>query len=186
MRFSTPAWMAVFAACGLGISTACAEDTQSLFDSHFAKVADGAPCYARTYDDTHLAAHPKQTVKRIEFAMNKSNPSGNANTAANFELGFGVQVTKSPEWYTGLAICKDTGGAIDCFLEGDGGRFRLTAANKDGALKLETGDYGLAFEGANDGLEISGTEGDDKVFVLTPRAHAACEAAAFDVKQTHE
>lgn len=166
-------------------STAGAADAGGLFDSHFTKIAGGTPCYARTYDDAHLKDHPKQQVKRIEFGMSKTNPDGVANTPENFELGFGVQVTRSPEWYTGVAICKEGGDTVDCFLEGDGGRFRLTA-DKDGALKLETGDYGLAFEGARDTLELSDKTGDDKVFILTPSAHAECEAATVEVKPPEE
>ncbi len=156
-------------------------DDAGLFDSHFAKVAGGTPCYARSYDDAHLKAHPKQQVKRIEIDMTRANPDGVVNTAENFDLGVGVQVTRSADWYTGAAICKQAGDAIDCFLEGDGGRFRLTA-DKDGALKLEAGDYGLAFEGAKDFLELK--DSDDHVFIVAPSDRSACDAATADVKRT--
>jgi|CXWK01.1.fsa_nt_gi hypothetical protein len=149
----------------------------ALFETHFANVQGGTPCYARTYDDAHLKAHPKQTVKAVELEMERTNPDGIVNTAQNFELGFGVQVTRSDEWYVGLAICKDSGGAIDCFLEGDGGRFQL-AAEKDGALKIATGDYGIVLEGAKDVVELSGTEGDDKVFLVSPSDRSVCDAAS--------
>lgn len=151
--------------------------TPALFDTHFANVQGGTPCYARTYDEAHLKAHPKQTVKAVELEMERTNPDGTVNTAQNFELGFGVQVTRSSEWYVGLAICKDSGGAIDCFLEGDGGRFQLTA-DKDGALKIATGDYGIVLEGSKDVVELSGTEGDDKVFLVAPAERSVCDAAS--------
>ncbi len=172
----------LMAGCALALSSGGAAAEDSLFNSHFAKIAGGTPCYARTYDEAHLKDHPKQQVKRIELDMVKANPDGVANTADNFQLGFGVQVTRSPEWYTGVAICKDGGEAIDCFLEGDGGRFKLTADN-DGALKLETGDYGIAFEGAKDTLELSGKDGDDRVFIVAPSNQAECDASTAEVKQ---
>jgi hypothetical protein len=162
-----------------------AADSTSIFDTHFAKVQNGAPCYARAYDDAHLKAHPNQRIRRIEFDMAVKNPDGNPNGAENFELGFGVMTAVSPDWYTGSAICKAAGEAADCFLEGDGGRFRLTP-DKGGALKLEAGEYGLAFEGAKDTLEISATDSDDKVFILAPSDRAECEAATADVKSPEE
>lgn len=176
MRSLTPpAFLAATAAIVPALaSSALAGET--LFESHLAKVNGGTPCYARIYDEAHLKAHPQQRVKAIEFEMTKENASGTPNTAENFELGFGIKTTRSAGWYTGLAICKDNGAAIDCFLEGDGGRFSLTP-DQDGAMRLATGDYGIALEGDKDVLELSGTEGDDKVFILTPTERPVCEAA---------
>ena len=99
----------------LSAASAFAE-TPALFETHFANVQGGTPCYARTYDEAHLKAHPKQTVKAVELEMERTNPDGTVNTAQNFELGFCVQVTRSADGYVGLAIWEDSGGDIDCFL----------------------------------------------------------------------
>lgn len=174
-----------FLILGLALPLSAHAADDGLFDSHFAKIQNGTPCYARTYDAAHLQDHPNQKVRRIEFDMTDKNANGNANTADNFELGFGVMSVTSSDWYTGSAICKTAGAVVDCFLEGDGGRFRLSA-EKNGALKLETGDYGLAFEGAKDTLELPAEDKDDKVFILSPAPHAECEAATADMKTPDE
>jgi hypothetical protein len=154
---------------------------QSLFQSHFAGVANGEPCYARTYSSEHLKAHPEQRVGAIELDMAKANPDGVPITEDNIELGFGIKLKDRAEWYTGLAICKSTGAEIGCFLEGDGGSFTLSAA-QDGGLKLVTGESGIAIEGATDFVEIAGGKGDDRVFVLVSAALQACAAATDAVK----
>ena len=148
----------------------------SFFDQWFANAQGGTPCYGRSFDDAHLNAHTKQLVRRIEIDMTKSNASGIANTAERFELGFGLMLAKSAEWYGQAAICKSSEASADCFLEGDGGRFKLTPM-PDGALKLETGDYGIALEGASDTIALSGSDGDDRVFLLKA-ARDECDAAA--------
>lgn len=146
---------------------------ESLFESHFAAVADGEPCYARTYSPDHLKAHPAQRVTDIEIDMTKLNPDGNPITEQNIELGFGIKVKDRPDWYTNVALCKSAGASIDCFLEGDGGKFVLESANGQN-LKLTTGDYGIAIEGAEDFLELSGDKGDDRVFILSTADRSVC------------
>ena len=140
----------------------------TFFEQFFLNAQSGSPCYARTYDAAHLKDHDKQTVRSIEIELSQENVSDIPNTPERFELGFGLKVRKSDDWFTGAAICSASGDdEANCFIEGDGGRFRLTAAS-DGAVKLETGDYGLALEGEKDFMSISGKDGDDRVFVLTP------------------
>ena len=156
--------------------------TNSLFQSHFATVAGGEPCYARSYSDDHLKAHPGQRVAEIEIDMAKVNPDGKPITEEAIELGFGIKLKDKTHWYTNVAICKSEGAHISCFLEGDGGAFTLSAA-QDGAVRLETGNYGIAMEGADDFVELSGTEGDDRVFILQPADKNVCAASTEDVRQ---
>lgn len=165
------------AAVGLLACSGVQAGEASLFASHFESVAQGEPCYARVYTAEHLKAHPDQHVGAIELDMLKVNASGNPITEENIELGFGLKLKDKPDWYTGLAICKGAGAQIDCFLEGDGGSFTLSAAG-GGSLKLATGETGIALEGAEDVVEIAGDKGDDRVFVLAPAARAVCAAAA--------
>jgi len=81
-----------------------------------------------------------------------------------------------------IATIPGRGYRFTAFLEGDGGNFTLTAA-EGGALRLETGETGLAIEGAEDFIELPRDQSDDKVFVLAPAPHSACEEATADVKE---
>ena len=156
--------------------------TPSFFEQAFLNAQGGNPCYARAYDDAHLKDHGTQTVRAIEIEMSKDNASDIPNTHERFELGFGLKVKKSNDWFTGVAICSAGGDEANCFIEGDGGRFRLSPA-AGGAVKLETGDYGIALEGEKDFMSISGKDGDDRLFVLRPAPRAECEAATEHEKR---
>jgi hypothetical protein len=149
-----------------------------LFNRYFANVLDGRPCYARTYDDAHLAAHSQQRVRQIEIDLSSANPDGSPNAADRFEIGFALMLKSSPEWYGQAASCKTGNDAFECYLESDGGIFRLTPS-ANGGLRLETGDSGIAIEGSNDVAELSGTSGDDRVFDLRPSKQECEDAAAF-------
>lgn len=158
-----------------------ASKTDTLFQSHFAALAGGEPCYARAYSSEHLKAHPEQRVSEIELDMAKENPDGIQITEDAIELGFGIRLKGKPRWYTNVALCKSEGTRISCFLEGDGGAFTLTAAG-DG-LRLVTGDYGIAIEGAEEFVELSGAQGDDRVFILQPADKAVCARSSEDLKE---
>lgn len=184
-RLFVPILAAALFACALPIQQATplqAGDAPSLFQSHFASVADGAPCYARSYPAEHLASHPGQRVAKIVLDMEKTDPDGKAITEQNLQLGFAIQLKTSPEWYANVAICKSAGAEIDCFLDGDGGRFTVTA-DGGAAIRIETGSYGIAMEGTKDFIELPADTGDDKLFVLPPAPRAECDAAAADVEE---
>lgn len=159
----------------LNVSSAWAAASDDLYDRYFSNVLAGRPCFARTYDDAHLEAHPKQRVRSLEIDLSKANSDGSPNSADRFALGFALMVKTSSEWYGQAASCKATDGAFDCYLEADGGLFRLTPL-ANGGLRLETGETGIALEGAADTIELSGKEGDDRVFDLAP-SKEECEAA---------
>lgn len=153
----------------------------SLFQTHFASVAGGQPCYARNYPQEHLSSHPEQRVTDIEVDMAKLNPDGKPITEDNIELGFGLKVKGKSEWYTNVAICKSAGAQMECYLEGDGGRFTLDASGA--SLKLSTGSYGIAIEGSNDFVELSGENGDDRVFILPIADQKVCAVVTEDGEQ---
>ena len=157
------------------VSFAQAAD-DDFFTAIFSNVQNGKPCYGRTYDGAHLKSHPTQKVRRIEIDMDRMDANERVNTAERFELGIAVMTTNSSEWYGNAAICKAGSNSAECFLDGDGGKFKLTAS-KDGAVRLETGDYGIGFEGEKDYIALSGTNGDDRVFLLKP-GRAECDAAS--------
>lgn len=170
------------------LQSSAADDATKLasafFDTVFANVQGGTPCYGRSYDDAHIKEHPQQNVQRIEIDFDKASAGGVVNTPERFELGFALMLTTSSEWYGQVAICKAAADSADCYLEADGGRFKLTNAG-DGALKLETGNYGIVIEGSVDAASLSGSEGDDRVFVLKP-AREECDAATAYFKSGTE
>ncbi len=157
------------------VPTSSGAIASDFFDVAFAGTQGGTPCYGRTYDDAHLKSHPEQLVRRIEIDMDKTDANDRVNTAERFELGMAVMTKTSSEWYGNAAICKAVADSAECFLDGDGGKFKLTAAD-DGALRLETGDYGIGFEGEKDFIELKATSGDDRVFLLKP-GRDECDAA---------
>lgn len=175
---SNPSFMRFTFLLGL-ISLAVASNASAtsgdLYDRYFSNVLAGRPCFARTYDDAHLKAHPAQRVRSIEVDLARANSDGTPNSSDRFELGFALMLVDNDEWYGQAASCKASDKGFDCFLEGDGGIFGLTPGG-DGALRLATGDTGLTIEGKSDTVELSGTEGDDRVFDLLP-SKAECDAA---------
>lgn len=156
-------------------SFAAAATSDDLFNDYFSNVLAGPPCFAQTYDDAHLQSHPNQRVRSIEINLSKANSDGTPNSADRFELGFGVMLTSSEDWYGQAATCKTSETDFQCYLDGDGGLFRLIP-EKGGRLRLEAGDTGLSLEGPDTDVELSGKNGIDRVFELVP-SKGECEAA---------
>lgn len=154
-----------------------------LFDSTFAKVDGGKPCYARIYDAAHLNAHPRQTVRGMEIDFTPENPDGVRNVAAKFELGFGFRLKAYKAWFGDAAYCTTKGDGFDCYLDADGGLFRLTPAA--GALRLDVVNRGgttraedqIALEGETDSVGFGKPDGDDLHFVLARADRKLCDAA---------
>jgi hypothetical protein len=174
-RTVLPVLSLLAAAAAPAPTPATAMTPDSLYDRYFGNVLAGPPCFARTYDETHLKAHSAQRVQSIEIDLSKTNSDGTPNAADRFELGFALMLKTSSEWYGQAASCKASDAGFDCFLEGDGGLFKLTPLPA-GGLRLETGDSGIALEGTSDTVELSGKSGDDRTFDLAP-AKDECEAA---------
>ncbi len=160
------------------VSLALAATSDDLYNSYFANVLDGAPCFARSYDDAHLKDHPAQRVRKIEIDLSKQNSDGTPNSADKFEIGFALMLATGPEWYGQAASCKTNDSDFECYLEGDGGVFRLTPRS-DGGLRLETGDTGITIEGGSGDVELSGKDGDDRVFDLGQSKEECQSASAF-------
>jgi hypothetical protein len=159
------------------VSIAMAATSDDLFDNYFANVLDGRPCFARSYDESHLKAHQGQRVRKIEIDLSKNNADGTPNSADRFALDFAVMLTTGTEWFGQAASCKTDDADFECYLEGDGGIFRLTP-RKDGGLTLESSDDGISIEGSNTEIQLSGHDGDDdRVFDLVP-SKEECQAAS--------
>lgn len=172
MRWSVLVLMAVTAAPALA-----ADD---LYTRYFAGIEGGKVCYLRVYDDAHLKAHPKQTVRRIfiDFDADARSDETRKNGADDFEAGIGFMLKRSPEWYGQALSCKTAGGHFECYLEADGGTLSLTP--RGDALRLEvTGGAGsdIHAEGEKDFGEFGGPGTDDRVFILPRGDRKTCDAA---------
>lgn len=149
-------------ASALLLPTAAAAE-QSFYKTHLAP-----PCYARAYDEAHMAAHPRQRVTQFYVTANGSE---DAATHA-FIVDFGFTVKDSADVYFGSASCDSTPDVAKCWADGDGGTFTLEAF--DGGLEVRVGPY-LALEGRASFSPDLGQGGDDKVIRLYPGTQAACD-----------
>lgn len=131
------------------------------------RFGDGPTCYARTYDMAHLAKNPKQRVREIVLTSLQGE-TGEDISAWDAVLDFGFTLRDGSE-YSAVAYCEDD----SCSLEGDGGRFAVTAAKDDGLRLSIVGDF-LELEGAE---SFSGNlaESDDKVFLVYPVNARGCD-----------
>jgi len=178
-KWSTLTAKAAFLSVVPNVSIAMAATSDDLFNNYFANVLDGRPCFARSYDEEHLKVHRGQRVQKIEIDLSKANSDGTPNTADHFALDFAVMLKSGAEWFGQAANCKTNDSDFECYLEGDGGVFRLTP-RKDGGLRLESGDEGISIEGSNSEIELSGRDGDDdRVFDLVPSREECQAASAF-------
>jgi hypothetical protein len=147
-------------------SPALAADT--FYDTHIAKRDGETPCYARTYDAAHLAAHPKQVVRRF-FTI--ANGGEGSDGRGGFYLTFGFVMRDSDEHFAGDAYCKPKGDGAVCHAEGDGGSF--TVSPRSDGLLLTVGDF-LALEGSET-FSTNLAESDDREFRLYRSPAAECD-----------
>jgi hypothetical protein len=164
----------------LSVTAAPVLGADDLYTRYFAGVAGGTPCYQRVYDDAHLKAHPKQTVRRIfiDFDAGVRSDETRKNGPDDFEAGIGFMLRRSDEWYGQALSCKTVRDRFECYLEADGGTFTLTP--RGDALRLEvTGGPGsdIHAEGEKDFGEFGAPGSDDRVFILSRGDRAMCDAA---------
>lgn len=162
-----------------------------LLDTFFTPGNGVVPCYARTYDAAHLAAHPRQRV--TAFFLRADGPAaspgagpgkdgqsvfrpgasgtkdaGNGGDPGNrdggLDLAFGFTLKNNPDVYEGLATCAASGDGATCAVEGDGGGFRLER-NRDGRLRIVI-DERFEVEGGSGFSPDLATGGDDSPILL--------------------
>lgn len=136
-------------------------------DSFYARYIS-APCYARSYDPAHLAAHPAQRVTRF-YVTDSGYDNPSSPTA--FVAAFGFMVKGSEDLFESDASCDEVKGGVRCDVEGDSGGFVLEATG-DG-LKLTVGDR-LLLEGNESYSPDLAAGGDDRVFLLYRSPPDAC------------
>lgn len=129
-------------------------------------------CFKRVYDEKHLAAHPKQSVREIEFRLayhrfeaDENYPQGQRN------YYFDLLVRRKGEAgrASGGGECSPTDSGIFCGIDCDGGGIFLKQ-DRQGIL-LEFGDMwgirmGSECGGGGEGADLV-PGGDDRSFKLT-------------------
>ncbi len=160
--------MRILATIALVIAAAPATNAAETFFAIYIAERNGVrPCYARTYDAKHLAAHPQQKVEHF-FVIRSDGDQG--KPPKTFDLSFGFRLKESSDSFSSLAGCAAKGDGATCSVEGDGGHFRLTP-RPDGLL-VTVVDY-LAIEGT-ESFSPNLAESDDRAFRLYPAAATEC------------
>jgi hypothetical protein len=146
--------LAVLLTCTVLVTPAQAELLGPFFEKRGA-------CYARHYDNAHLASHPRQKVTSI-YLSNTAFPDPNYDGVL---LDFGFTM-RDGEHYSANVYCEND----RCGVEGDGGSF-VVSETGDG-LRIDVGSF-LALEGRN-GFSGDLAESDDTVFLIFPDSPRAC------------
>lgn len=130
--------------------------------------SDGS-CYLRHYDRAHMSRHQDQLV--TEIAIGPYAPEWGRQDHVAITLM--VSVRGTDEFFVSYSVCQEDSGALSCQMEGDAGSFSLHA-DAGGKVRLEVSRRGMNFEGQSGFISISGTRGDDRVFLLPPVPADSC------------
>jgi hypothetical protein len=127
-------------------------------------------CFKRIYSKAHLAKHPGQRVKMIEFAYAPATDPAYRETAGPIAYGVSLTLRSGRQGRLGnVALCRNEGSTVQCGLEGDGGAFSLSETN--GKLTMSVINA-FVFETEKDFISLGE---DDRVFVLNRVAARNCE-----------
>jgi hypothetical protein len=152
-------FLTVLGACG-------PTHAQSLYDT----LTHNGACFARTYDEAHLRAHPDQTVTHF-FLGDPGSDWVEAQTPAHYNLAFGFQVVGSTDAYSGVAICEPQGALAACDIESDGGSFTVERNGAGLRIRLER----MQVEGMQDFSPDLALR-DNRVMLLRPAQSSVCRA----------
>lgn len=104
-------------------------------------------CYARTYDDAHLAANPAQGVQWL--TVNFYPIDGISNTAADLRVGMASQGHAVADGVAGMVLTQSASNLYEpqsFHVDGDGGSFDITRFDGAG-LTLRTSGVFLSRHG---------------------------------------
>ncbi len=128
----------------------------------------GEGCYLRNYTRAHLAGHPDQRVTEIAlgpWAPGRADPRYLVLTIA-------VSLRGEPGLLTSAAYCENEADHLFCGLEGDAGSFVL---EPPGTVPFAFPSPATACPSKRERLHhLSGTTGDDRVFLLPPVPADSC------------
>jgi hypothetical protein len=165
----TRSFLMGLAVAGIAVSGAKAGSIRDLFGDNTQR-----GCYKRVYDDAHFARNPKQRVKVIAFDFEPQKDANSRISTGPIQFGVSVIFRSKADGEGGApSSCKDEGGKIACYAEGDAGTFEITREGSDGIMLRMT--RGLGFENDTKKGFVSMEDGpDDKVFVLRKAPLKAC------------
>lgn len=145
------------------VSAPAASAADSFYAAYLGRPDGTVPCYARTYDEKHLAAHPEQRVAHFYVTL---SPANDGVAPRSFNVAFGFTFRDPEVWYAGEAGCAARGDGAQCYGEGDVGEFTLVP-RKDGLL-VEIG----RMETVETGADLAAS--DDREFRLYESAEGEC------------
>jgi hypothetical protein len=125
---------------------------------------DPSTCYARTYSADHLAKHPQQRVTEMQLVQDTQ--------AEGPFLSLWLRVSlRGPQGgqAEALASCENTSSVLYCTMEGDAGGFQAEEA-KNGNVLVSVSSLGMGFETDRGFVTLERNAGDDRSFILRPRA----------------
>ena len=139
--------------------------------------SDGA-CWERTYDDDHLARHPRQKVTHIRFHLQDLQG----------EYVFNIAIATRERAGEMSGYCSpDPGGSVVCLVACDGGEIFLRRSRTKGAIVLEVGPLdrlhaNTKCKGQDNGGAEAFTiqaEPDDRLFRLNATSVRTCTVQPF-------
>ena len=140
-------------------------------------------CFSRSYDAAHLAAHPRQTVARMEFrlAYHRFEPD-DTYPAGQRNYYFMLKVKRRGESGNASAVgeCSSHEGRLTCGVDCDGSGFTLKRAKAGTSLLIDfNSSWGIRLSGGCGGGEAGDADlrpgADDRIFRVDP-ASGACPA----------
>ena len=146
-------------------------------------------CFARRYDASHLAQHPKQKVSAMKLLLT-AEKTPDEPTVHMYKIG--VQFRGKPGNFDGDSACsyliddegkKET--SFNCGAECGGGGFEVAMAKDDKSVIVRVDTIGIYDRKHPDGdlLTLEGGK-DDKVFRLDRVDNAECAELLPKPKQT--
>ena len=139
---------------------------QTLYDT----LTRSGVCFARSYDEAHLRAHPDQTVTRF-FLGDPGSDWRETQSREHYNIAFGFRIVGNNDTFSGVAICAPRGVVAACDIEGDGGAF--TVKRNGAGLRIRLGR--MQAEGMHDFSPDLALR-DNRVMLLRPAQSSACRA----------
>lgn len=155
------------------------------FDAHSADAPiSPAACYMRVYEPSHLKQNPNQALTSLAVKL------------VNHEEYVGAQVIglgrNGRHYANSNAVCESRDdGSIFCFVECDGGSFRLQPARGSVNFRVtESYYFPLILNGIDpevsspeDYIWLDGDDRDNNIYKLYPASAAACDVQFSKLKE---
>jgi hypothetical protein len=128
-------------------------------------------CFTRSYDRTHLASHPDQTVTSMLLKL------WHYSEEARISHAFRIGVTRrgDQQRYVTGDVCRDNGaGRAECAIACDLGLFELERSKKSGSINLILKHIAFSDTCGDDIVYILEPGVDDKIFRLDPVSISQC------------